>query len=247
MDDDQKIKITVTTDENKEILDAKLRAIEEGSVEKNTEALARSKGFNYMNLKGYPVSTDALALIPKKDAEEKNIVCFFYSGEEIRFGAIHPELPATQEFCQSIAEKVRAHYKILNISEISMKVALKAYDNVPRVMKQDSGVNISEEDLQKLQKQFDNKEDLQKVIAQVKVTELVTLIIASALKFDTSDIHLEAEEKNAKLRLRIDGELATVATIPKELFPKVSSRIKLLSDLKINLNNVPQDGRFTIF
>lgn len=246
MTDDQKVKITITTDETKDILEAKLKSIEEQAVEKKTEAQARSNGFSYINLKGYPISTDALALIPKLDAQEKKIVCFFYTGEEIRYGAVHPESPDTQEYCKKIADKIFARYKILTISELSLLQAIKAYDNVPRILKQDTGVSVSEDELQRLQKQFNNREDLQKIITQVKVTELVSLIIASALKFDTSDIHIEAEENDAKLRLRIDGELTTVATIPKELFPKISSRIKLLSDLKINLSNVPQDGRFTI-
>ena len=55
------------------------------------------------------------------------------------------------------------------------------------------------------------------------------------------------QEKDIKIRFRVDGVLADAAALPKEQWSKVISRIKLLSGLKINVTDIPQDGRFTIF
>lgn len=81
----------------------------------------------------------------------------------------------------------------------------------------------------------------------VSVTDVVTMIVAAALQSKSSDIHIEAEEKATLIRFRIDGILHIVSTLPKDYFPKMVSRVKLISGLKINVTDVPQDGRFTIY
>jgi type II secretory ATPase GspE/PulE/Tfp pilus assembly ATPase PilB-like protein len=79
------------------------------------------------------------------------------------------------------------------------------------------------------------------------MTDMVTLIIAAAIKTRASDIHIESEQNSVKIRFRIDGILHDVATLDKKIWPKVIARIKLLAKLKINITERPQDGRFTIF
>ena len=78
------------------------------------------------------------------------------------------------------------------------------------------------------------------------ISDILTLMIASALKVDSSDIHVEAEENGIVVRYRIDGILHDVATLPKEQWKKFISRIKLLAALKINITDRPQDGRVTL-
>jgi type IV pilus assembly protein PilB len=73
------------------------------------------------------------------------------------------------------------------------------------------------------------------------------MIVASALKAEASDIHIEAEENMVVVRFRLDGILHNIAQLPKEMQKQLISRIKLLSGLKINIFDKPQDGRFTIF
>jgi type II secretory ATPase GspE/PulE/Tfp pilus assembly ATPase PilB-like protein len=71
-------------------------------------------------------------------------------------------------------------------------------------------------------------------------------MIASALKVNSSDMHVEAEENGIAMRYRIDGVLHDVATLPKEQWKRFISRIKLLAALKINVTDRPQDGRVTL-
>jgi len=79
-----------------------------------------------------------------------------------------------------------------------------------------------------------------------RVTDLITIILTGAFYLDASDIHIEPEEKQAKIRLRIDGVLHNVLTFNTITYKDILPRIKLLSKLKLNVTTRPQDGRFSI-
>lgn len=82
------------------------------------------------------------------------------------------------------------------------------------------------------------------VIRQEKIGEIVTHILEFAIRARASDIHIEPGEKSTRVRYRIDGILQEKLTIPRELHDALISRIKILSDLKIDEKRIPQDGRF---
>jgi type II secretory ATPase GspE/PulE/Tfp pilus assembly ATPase PilB-like protein len=75
---------------------------------------------------------------------------------------------------------------------------------------------------------------------------LLELLFLGALFANSSDIHLEAEEDGLKLRVRIDGILRDVLLIERKIADKMVSRIKLVSSVKLNVKDRPQDGRFTV-
>ncbi len=77
------------------------------------------------------------------------------------------------------------------------------------------------------------------------ITKLIEIIFAYAVKNRSSDIHIEANEQNCIVRCRIDGVLNEAFVFEKEMFPPLSSRIKLLSNLDIAEKRKPQDGRFS--
>ena len=89
-------------------------------------------------------------------------------------------------------------------------------------------------------------EKIQQKISQLPMDQLVQWLTALALELKATDIHFEAEEKQFKVRLRIDGILEQVAEIPKELFLPVVAQIKELAGLKISEHQSSQDGRFKI-
>lgn len=100
-----------------------------------------------------------------------------------------------------------------------------------------------------IKKQVKNTADFKKIIKRnikKRITDLVQIILAGAFYLDASDIHIEPEEKQAKLRLRIDGVLHDILYFDPILYKKLLSRIKLLSKLKLNVTTRPQDGRFSI-
>lgn len=77
------------------------------------------------------------------------------------------------------------------------------------------------------------------------VLKLIEIILKSAVVARASDIHVEATEKNCTVRIRIDGMLSQSLIFDKDIFPPLSSRLKLLSNLDIAEKRKPQDGRFS--
>jgi type II secretory ATPase GspE/PulE/Tfp pilus assembly ATPase PilB-like protein len=110
-------------------------------------------------------------------------------------------------------------------------------------------VEISTAQFTEIQKKVKNISDFGKKIEQLlsaSTTELLAIILAGAISLEASDIHIEPEEERAKLRIRIDGILHNVIIFDLKRYKTLLSRIKLLSGLKLNVTDRPQDGRFTI-
>lgn len=78
------------------------------------------------------------------------------------------------------------------------------------------------------------------------ITELLDVILYGAITLDTSDVHIEPQEGEARLRIRLDGILQDVVFFDHDTYHHLLSRLKLLSKLKLNVTDKPQDGRFTI-
>ena len=78
------------------------------------------------------------------------------------------------------------------------------------------------------------------------IAQTVNLLLEYAIKSDASDIHIEPREDFVQVRYRIDGVLKEVNKLPKNVSGALVSRIKILSNLKIDERRVPQDGRFKI-
>jgi len=78
------------------------------------------------------------------------------------------------------------------------------------------------------------------------VTELSEVILGGAISFEASDIHIEPKEEEAKIRIRIDGLLQDVINFDLKIYQGLLNRTKLLSGLKLNITDRPQDGRFSI-
>ncbi|MDP2734721.1 MAG: ATPase, T2SS/T4P/T4SS family, partial [bacterium] len=99
-----------------------------------------------------------------------------------------------------------------------------------------------------LEKEVQGLQDLAEKLPSFEAADtsrLVMALLGAGALLDVSDLHLEAEEDGAKLRARIDGILQDVARLPQKTYEAVLSRIKLLSGIKLNVSDRPQDGRFT--
>jgi len=84
---------------------------------------------------------------------------------------------------------------------------------------------------------------LQDSILAANVPQIVMSSISLALNMDSSDIHIEPLESHVRIRYRVDGVLRHVVEYPTNLHPAVVSRIKIMSNLKIDEQRIPQDGR----
>ncbi len=240
-------KIRVSTDEVEEKLKAKIHEIDTKKKEQDTRDQAASRGIGYIFLKGFPVSSDALSLLPEEEARRLKAVCFFKTDTEIRIGAVNPEEPEVMALVERLSSEGRAHGDIYQISEESLQAVFKLYETLPKPRKFIAGIELKAEDLEKFSGQLKSFRDLAEKIQHVSITDVFTIIMAGGIQARASDIHIEAQQEDIKIRYRIDGALYDVASLQKKLWPQVINRAKLIAKLKINVVDEPQDGRFTIY
>jgi type IV pilus assembly protein PilB len=101
-----------------------------------------------------------------------------------------------------------------------------------------------------VEKEIRNIPTLKKEIEWVlnkEITKILDTILGGSIKLEASDIHIEPKENEAKLRIRLDGILQDVLIFERKIYEALLSRIKLLSGMKLNIFDRPQDGRFTVF
>lgn len=237
----------ITPEETQEKFDEKMKELQLKAKEQEVEKSAAASRLSYINLQGFPISPEALTQIPEQTARTLSTVCFFYTGNEFRLGTVDPQNPQVGELLYQLGERLHVRGAIYLISSESLRIALTLYSKLPKIRPTVKGVAITEEDIAKFGQEFRSFDELQVQLKGVNVTDLVTLLVAAALSSGSSDVHIEAEEKDIVVRFRIDGVLQVVAHLPVADWPKIISRVKLLSGLKINIVKAPQDGRFTIF
>jgi len=216
-------------------------------MERTTKQMADSYGYPYVDLFAFPISPDALSLLPEKEAKRLNAVCFYYDGDNIRIGTTDVENEEVKKKLAELKETYFTQGKIYLISQHSLDYALKLYQSLPKIRKFVKGVEIKSQDLERFEQEVTDYRALDKKIKEVNASDVVTLILATALKTNASDVHVEAEETGIAVRLRIDGVLQEAAEMNKEQWKKIISRLKLLARVKLNITDKPQDGRFTIY
>jgi type II secretory ATPase GspE/PulE/Tfp pilus assembly ATPase PilB-like protein len=229
-----------------ELLEHKMKQIQTSDIERQTQSEAAQHSLPYINLKGFPISPEALTVLSQEEAQAKKTVVFLKVTDEIRLATANPS-PDVFDLAKRISESEAADVQVYYCSEASIEFGISLYEALPKPVEIVYGVKISSEDLQKFEKEMSNFKDLQTKLQKASITDVVTLIIGAALKGNASDVHIEAEEEDIKVRLRIDGILHDTAAIPKDQWKLIISRIKLLSGMKINIDSVPQDGRITIY
>lgn len=239
-------KIQVSSLAVKQKLQEKQEEIAIKQREKITAMEAARIGVSYINLKGFPIGPDTISIVPKKTAKEMNAICFLHSGKEIRLGVVDLEITGLDNLIIELEDKHYAHVVVYLISKESFKLAYKVYDYIVQIKDVKTGVRIDVNELAKLKKDLQALEQIRVKLPKLNLTDQIHLIVAGALQFKASDVHIEPDEKKIIIRFRIDGVLHIVADLPIDGWRRLISRVKVLSKLKININTIPQDGRFTI-
>ncbi|MBI3115324.1 MAG: type II/IV secretion system protein [Candidatus Kerfeldbacteria bacterium] len=224
----------------------KMEEIELREKERLTREEAAAAGLGYIDLTGFPIGAETLTLLTEAQAREYTAIVFLRTGKELRIGVVDPNTPGLDALVEELGHRERAHVVVYLISRHSFEQAVKLYAHIPKIKKPVSGVEVTEEDIERYRQELGNLWDLEVKLKQASLTEVFSMILAGAIQGSASDIHIEAEEQDVKIRYRIDGVLQTVASLRKEAWPRIINRIKLLAGLKININTVPQDGRITL-
>ncbi|MEK7565398.1 MAG: GspE/PulE family protein [Patescibacteria group bacterium] len=235
----------------------KLSDIHRQEEELACERHAQKLGFNYINLASVPVERDSLHFIPKEEAERTMAIIVLKKGQILKLGAVDPNNEETRQ----IIERLKSQgFKIdvFMISISSFKKALGEFKFLPSQLKGSAtSGEISLEKIESLKKELTTFASLKTKLSQVNpstgsgqvqadTSTLLEIFLSAALTLEVSDIHIEPQANQTQIRFRLDGVLQDAGTILKTVYESVLSRIKLLSGLRLNVQAIPQDGRFTI-
>ncbi|MBP9711616.1 MAG: type II/IV secretion system protein [Candidatus Pacebacteria bacterium] len=217
------------------------------------QTLAESKyNLPYVNLYRLGVDNEALRAIPLKEAVERKIAAFKLLGKSIFIGVRTPDPTLLTTIKEEMARKnlVATFYMVSNAS------LQKVWDRYKEISMAESsqigGLDISGEVLRDTAKDINKMQDIERLIKAAieenkvhKISRILEIILAGAIAIKASDIHIEPEKDQGRLRLRLDGVLQDVIFFNLDLYQLLNSRIKLLSGMKLT-SKIAQDGRFNI-
>jgi type IV pilus assembly protein PilB len=196
-------------------------------------------GVPFVDLTKEIIPQEILQIIPEPIAKKYKIVAFAKNGKELKIAMLNPEDIQTIDFIRK-----KSGLKVLACltTEESIENVLKYYE---KSLKAEFGDIISKSS-EELAEEGEQEEDLEKVAQGLPIIRIVDTLIKHAILQEASDIHIEPDEREVRVRYRIDGILHDAMTLPKQVMQGIIARIKVLSNLKLDEHRTPQDGRFKI-
>ncbi len=210
------------------------------SEEKLAEAKAKLLGIPYISLDTASFSPQAISFVPRAVAERFSIIPFSYD-DKSRILSLAMANPVDLEASSFVGQK----------TGLSLKTFASSPSEVQRAINQqyrqeivgEVGEAIKETEEFSKPKTIDSTEITQ-IIKEAPIAKIVSTILEYAVTSRSSDIHIEPQEDRIRVRYRIDGILYDRLSLPKTVQEAVISRIKILSEMKIDEHRTPQDGRF---
>lgn len=201
-----------------------------------THAIAQASGVPYVNLTNSLIEQDVLNLLPADIAE--------------RFMAVPlAEVQGRLAVAMIDANNVQAVDYLANRIQRPLKVFMASDESVRHVLGQYktdlSSVSIAAEASQE-EALADSASEIKTIVQDSPISRALSTILEYAVKSQASDVHIEPLEKALKIRCRVDGVLREIMQLPKSIEPALVSRIKILSNLKIDEHRIPQDGQFAV-
>jgi len=234
--------------QNKQLND--LRKEEEESL---VALLAESKyNLPYINLAGIVIDNEALRAIPEKDARDLKIAPFKLMGKNIFIGLRSPN----DDLIAKLKDEISRKDLIPSFYMVSLASLEKVWTRYQELSMAESskigGIDISAEVLRDVAKNIKKMQDITEQVkncidgkATHKISHMLEIILAGAIAVNASDVHIEPEQDQARLRIRLDGVLHDVIFFDSKIYHLLNSRIKLLSGMKLS-SKTSQDGRFSI-
>ena len=195
-------------------------------------------GVPFVDLTKETIPADILQIVPEPIAKKYKIIAFEKDGKNLKIAMLNPEDIQTIDF---IRKKTGLKMVTCLTSEESIDVALKQYE---KSLKAEFGDIISKNADEAAA--AGTEDDLEKIAQGLPIIKIVDTLIKHAILQSASDIHIEPDEKEVRVRYRIDGILHDAMILPKQVAQGIIARIKVLSNLKLDEHRVPQDGRFKI-
>lgn len=226
-------------------LEKKMQAIRSQQIEDAAKKRADKLGLPYLNLRSFPIDSSAVYLISENDAHLGQLAVIAKNGKTLKIAVYNSESPQTKEVLKKLDESGYG-YDLVIVSELSLAIGWRRYQLKRETQSALGTVEIKESEVSRLQSQIKDIADLKDKLTTLPITQVLNILIAGALKIGASDVHFEPEQDSIRLRYRLDGVLYDVVNFSPDGYHQLLPRIKLTSGLKINVHDVPQDGRFTI-
>ena len=209
-----------------------------------TKVIAQINRVPYVNLLDARIEKDVLRLLSKEIAERYMAVPLGQIQGKLVVAMLDADNVQAVDF---LANRIGRQLKVYTASEDGIRKVLSQYDedveaDVAKVM----GVNMEAGAEGSTQVQQPDGSNIKTIVQDSPISKALSAILEYAGKSRASDIHIEPLEKELKIRCRIDGVLREIMKLPKETEPPLISRIKILSNLKIDEHRIPQDGQFTV-
>jgi type II secretory ATPase GspE/PulE/Tfp pilus assembly ATPase PilB-like protein len=220
--------------------------------ERLVQSLAPKYGYPYVNLSETPIDISALKLLSEEDSRKGELAIFAQGGALVSVAIRnpkHPETPALLEKIQSMGYTPVIHLASLP----GIEHAWARYHDLQNTVAQAKGVlDVDPEMIKKFATEVKTHLDVAAKVAELtkensvlRTSKTIGLVFGGAIALNASDVHIEPGANATRIRYRLDGVLFDVCDVDKEVSAHITSRLKLLSGLKLNVKKEAQDGRFT--
>lgn len=201
-----------------------------------THSIAYVSGVPYVNLTSTIISQDVLALLSPDVSERFMAVPLAEVQNRLAVAMIDANNVQAVDYLSNVIQRP---IKVFMASETSVRHILEQYKTDLSTVDEAAEVSQSES-------QSAAAANVKTIVQDSPISRALSTILEYAIKTRASDIHVEPLETVLMIRFRIDGVLREVMKLPKSIEPALVSRIKILSELKIDEHRVPQDGQFGV-
>lgn len=221
--------------------------------EQLTETMAKTAGLPYVNLLTSRIEQSMLSFLPVEVAERFMSVPIGEVENRLGVAMLDPNNVQAVDF---ISNKIGRPIKVYMASEEGIRHILEQYNtdlqegvseaitSVDSQLKDEAQAEALSD--QKGAKRSRNNDDVKTIVQDSPISRALSTILEYAIRSRASDIHIEPLETSLRIRCRVDGILREIMKLPKTIEPALISRVKILSNLKIDEHRVPQDGQFTV-
>ncbi|MEX2144961.1 MAG: GspE/PulE family protein [Candidatus Spechtbacterales bacterium] len=209
---------------------------------------AESHGMPYLNLSAVPLHPESISTLDEQTAKEAHVTVIQKKEASVSVGVENPNNPKTQEVLGKL-KKAAKEINVFLVSHSSLEAAWSHY-SAKKIDKEEitGAVKLSEAVVESFRKKISSIADIGKLLGEVSkknASGAFEALLGATLALDGTDIHIEPLKEGAVVRVKIDGILYESANLDQHIYNLILSRVKLLSKLKLNIKNQPQEGRFS--
>lgn len=198
--------------------------------------VAQVSGVPYVNLSNTLIDQNILSLLPQEVAERFMAVPLAEVQNRLAVAMIDANNVQAVDY---LANRIQRPLKVFMASEVGVRHILDQYKT--DLSSVDKAAKASEDE-----ERIEEASEVKTIVQDSPISQALSKILEYAVKSRASDIHIEPLENALKIRCRVDGVLREVMQLPKSIEPAMVSRVKILSNLKIDEHRIPQDGQFTV-